>query len=95
MSAFRVDINPLSDKYMIFFGDEVYAYFQDGIYCGYYPARVLGISFPEYLRYCRDECGGTIYGKTGYPYVQYDKKEDAQKICKLLNTYWTKGKKLL
>jgi hypothetical protein len=53
------------------------------------------MNFTDYYRFCRDEFGGTIYGKTGYPYIQYDEKANAQKVCDLLNKYWTKGKKIL
>lgn len=95
MKAFRVDQSPLSGKYMIYFGDEVYAYFKNPYYCGYYPARVLGMDFVEYFRFCRDQYHGTIYGKEGYPYIQFEKEQDAQDLCKLLNSYWAKGKKIL
>ena len=93
--AFYVDQSPISEKFMVRFNDEVYAYFKNRYYCGYYPARVLGMNFADYCRFCRDEFGGTIYGKESYPYIQYDEKANAQKVCDLLNKYWAKGKKIL
>ena len=93
--GFRVDQSPLSEKYMIYFGDDIYEYFKPSDFCGLYPARVLGLEFPDYLRMARDEYNATIYGKKGYPYIQFDSKEDAQKLCKLLNLYWAKAKKIL
>ena len=49
-------------------------------------ARVLGISFPDYLRLCRDEFGGEIIGKnTMYPVVYFERTEDVRTLLKILN----------
>ena len=48
-------------------------------------ARVLGISWPNYLRLCRDEFSAEIIGKgSSYP-VAYFTKEGAIKLVALLN----------
>lgn len=51
-------------------------------------ARILGISYPNYLRYMRDNYAATIRGKNGYPYLVFDTKEDCNEAIKFLNSYW-------
>ena len=50
-------------------------------------ARVLGFTYPDYLRFCI--CNGAyLKGKEGYCYPVFKDKKDAQKIAKLCNEYW-------
>ena len=51
-----------------------------------FTARVAGLSYPDYLRYCRDKLGAEIVGKNGYYLITYfsnDKK--VQDFVKFLN----------
>lgn len=66
-------------------------------------ARVLGLSYAEYLRYCRDEFGAVLVGKNSlYVIAIYDSRAKAQKVADLLNTkitpylksWWQKFEKI-
>lgn len=47
---------------------------------------ILDMSYSNYLRMCRDVYGGELIGKnSGYPGVKFKKKEDALRLCALLN----------
>lgn len=50
-------------------------------------ARLLGLSFPTYLRFCRDVLGATLIGKGNrYPVPVFKKEESVQQLLKLLNS---------
>lgn len=49
-------------------------------------ARLLGLSYCDFLRYCRDECGATIVGRTNqYPIPFFDKDKKSEALVKELN----------
>lgn len=49
-------------------------------------ARLMGLSFAQYLRFCRDICHAEIVGKGRmYPAVYFDKNEETISFVKLLN----------
>lgn len=49
-------------------------------------ARLLGLSWSDYLRLCRDEFGAEIVGKNNYyPVAYFSSKEAAEPLVKLLN----------
>lgn len=50
-------------------------------------ARLLNLSYPEYLRYCASK-GGTLKGRTGFPIVYFKQKKLAEEICQLINKEW-------
>lgn len=50
-------------------------------------ARVLGYSYIEYLKFCSVN-GATLRGREGYTYPVYKNKEDAIKVCQILNENW-------
>jgi hypothetical protein len=52
-------------------------------------ARVLGYSYPDYLRYCRSK-GAKLHGKQGYSYPIFENHNSALKICGNLNLNWSK-----
>lgn len=58
------------------------------IYCkGSYnviAARLLGFTYPDYLRYCRAH-GGILRGKAGYSFCVFKEKKDCDNICRMLN----------
>lgn len=56
-----------------------------GSFC-VFAARVLGLTFPEYLRMCRDVYGATLVGKnTKYPLALFKDEASAAKLVQLLN----------
>lgn len=82
----------IEGKFMIGLSDELYNYVHTKIPTteiktyNILPARILGLSYAEYLRYCRDKHNGIIYGKDSlYPYVVFEKKEDMRELWFELN----------
>ena len=50
-------------------------------------ARLLGLSFPQYLRYCRDVIGAEVIGRNKlYPIIYFEKNPAAMQLVKLLNS---------
>lgn len=50
------------------------------------PARLLGLTYVDYLRMCRDILGAEIIGKgSKYPVVYFQKKAATRQFIKLLN----------
>lgn len=92
---FGIELSPYSNKYFITMGDDIREYFYGVNSYSIAPARVLNMSYPEYLRFARDEYNGTIVGKTGFPIVYFDSKQDIVKLQSLLNKYWRGGTKKL
>ena len=83
--------------YMVSFNDDLYAAAEAKIgnpvkgSWNVLPARILGISYAEYLRYARDKYNGTLYGK-GHkcPIVKFKNKNDCKALCKELLLRWTR-----
>lgn len=53
-------------------------------------ARLLGLSYPDYLKYCQSK-GAKLRGRKGYCYPVWDKaadKKGMQEIIRQLNTNW-------
>lgn len=48
-------------------------------------ARVCGIPYAEYLRYCRSKYRAELRGKIGYPYPIFYDKKNAEKLAKELS----------
>ena len=61
------------------------------------PARLLNLSYAQYLRFCRDIVGGEIVGKnTLYPVAYFDKTMTTNAFVRLLNSrmglvIWERG----
>ena len=53
------------------------------------PARLLQMSYPDYLKYLRAN-GGELRGHTGYTYAVFKNKRDAERVCNLVNSEWEK-----
>lgn len=50
------------------------------------PARLLGLSYAEYLRFCRDTLGAKIMGRNNkYPIAYFRSTPETQQFLKLLN----------
>ena len=51
------------------------------------PARLLGLSYAEYLRFCRDELGAEITGKKNmYPVAYFSDEKTAAGLIGTLNS---------
>lgn len=49
-------------------------------------ARVLNLSYPDYLRYCRDRLGAELIGKNGlYVTAYFDNTPEVKQLVQLLN----------
>lgn len=60
-----------------------------------FEARVMGLSYANYLRMCRDIYGAEIIGKGNkYPTVFFSSKLNAQKLIKVLEKRWNIIKEL-
>lgn len=62
---------------------------------GVIEARLLGFSYPDYLKYCRANYNGILRGHEGYSYCVFKDKKDCLKLCGLLNKEWDKVKEAL
>lgn len=51
------------------------------------PARLLGMKYTDYLRWCRSK-GGELRGKTGYTIVYFKDKNTCKEICDMINKEW-------
>lgn len=92
---FGIELSPYSNKYFITIGDDIRKYFRGVRFYTIAPARVLGLSYDDYLRFARDEYNGVIVGKVGQPIVYFENKQDIKKLQTLLNKYWSCGIKNL
>ena len=51
------------------------------------PARLLNLTYAQYLRFCRDIVGGELTGKrTMYPIVYFKKNLESLTLVRLLNS---------
>lgn len=54
---------------------------------GILPARLMNLSYAQYLRFCRDIIGAELIGKnTKYPYPLFKKNKELMAFVRLLNT---------
>lgn len=52
----------------------------------YFPCKLLGLKYDEYLRLCRDQFNARIEGSKGpYVWAVFNDKKDCDKLCKILN----------
>lgn len=51
---------------------------------GIFAARLMGMTYPTFLRYCAAN-GGELHGKQGYPAIYFLKESDAKLIVKEIN----------
>lgn len=52
---------------------------------GVFKARIMNLSFANFLRLCRDVYGADLRGNTGFPYPVWQNKEDCELLAKELN----------
>lgn len=48
-------------------------------------SRLLGLSYPNYLRYLRDKYGATLVGRNGIPRFYFKEKKNCEKVIDELN----------
>lgn len=93
---FRVEESQ-DGKYIIGFNEVLYnevlklvPYEKRGSYNVLY-ARIMGLTYAEYLRYARDIYGATIQGKGHkFPIPVWDDSKECNRLCKELSTRWNK-----
>lgn len=73
-------------KYLIVFNpDELHAVGTKGSY-NVMAARMMNLTYAQYLRFCRDVCGAEIIGKRNkYPLAYFKKGDMLFKLVRLLN----------
>lgn len=88
--TFRAE-EKIDNKYMITPNEELYKIARENLGEGkvssfnIIAARVLGVTYAEFLRWARDNYNGTIIGKGyKYPYVVFYNKADCNKCCLFL-----------
>lgn len=90
MRPFSPEMLPWGGEYIIHISDEVYARFHNvtGSF-NVLLARLLGLSYPDSLRYFRDYYNARIEGKEGwYCVMRFDSEKDCQRLCDLLSSRW-------
>ena len=89
MKAFETEESALSnERFRINFTEHD---FIGGIPSGTYNAlmaRLMGLTYPDFLRYARDNFGATLAGITGYSYLLFDNKANCERLVKELNRRW-------
>ena len=98
MRAFKITDGVDNNTYMVGLEDWIYdlitPYHKGGSY-NIVAARVLGFSYPDYLRYVKDNYNATLRGPVGYSYAIYKNRNDCYDIVKELNKAWEKVEKIL
>lgn len=83
MEWFYIDKSPVSGKYFIY--NHLDFPLKHGGSYSIFCARMLGLSFAQYLRMCRDIFNGELVGKEGYTKVYFENERDAKPLVELLN----------
>lgn len=91
MRAFMVSEVCNEGEYTVRLTDEMFSLMgcQSGSF-NIVAARILGFSYPDYLRYVRDNHNATLKGKQGYSYAVYKDRKDCVAVVTLLNDTWKK-----
>lgn len=51
-------------------------------------ARLFGLSYPDYLKFCVKNYNGRIEGKKCFPIVKFDNPKDCDRLVAELNRRW-------
>lgn len=91
-----IPVERADSTYMINVDDLSWANGKNSCGCSFnvLPARLLDMSFPDYLRFLRAN-GAKLCGKNGYSFGIFKDKDDCQKICNMLNKEWKRVEKFL
>lgn len=96
MKAFKVTETCTENEYMVGLDDHTYQLIgkQSGSF-NIVAARVLDFTYPDYLRYVRQNYNATLKGKKGYSYAVYKDRKDCVAVVTLLNDTWKKIEKAM
>lgn len=96
MKAFKVTETCTENEYMVGLDDYIYQLIgkQSGSF-NIVAARVLDFTYPDYLRYVRQNHNATLKGKKGYSYAVYKDRKDCVAVVTLLNDAWKKVEKAM
>ena len=96
MKAFKVTETCTENEYMVGLDDYIYQLIgkQSGSF-NIVAARVLDFTYPDYLRYVRQNYNATLKGKKGYSYAVYKDRKDCVAVVTLLNDTWKKIEKAM
>ena len=96
MKAFKVTETCTANEYMVGLDDYIYQLIgkQSGSF-NIVAARVLDFTYPDYLRYVRQNYNATLKGKKGYSYAVYKDRKDCVAVVTLLNDAWKKIEKAM
>lgn len=89
MKGFYVDTD-CNDKFIIVFDAHDELICSDFFYTSSYTvlqARLLGLSYPDYLRFCQSK-GAKLKGHTGYAGPSWADKKSCQEVCNMLEKEW-------
>ena len=93
MAWFRLEENPYhNNEWGIFPSNSFYQKFS-GIRGSYlvYPARLLGFTYGDWCRWCRDNFNAKLYGHNSkYVSVLFPNKADAETVIKILENRMNK-----
>lgn len=51
-------------------------------------ARLFNLTYPDFLRYCRDNYGAVLVGKEGFTYMVFYDEKKCDALVKELNKRW-------
>lgn len=90
-NIFKVQESAINGEYLIIF--DVFETDVPPITSSYniVASRLLGFTFPDYLRYCRSK-GAELRGKQGYSHAIWKNKTAAENMVKELNKIWESAK---
>ncbi len=88
MKHLYIDENPFcKGTYLLFFKTNEFGWGKLPGHMGVLGARLLQISYPDYLRYCRDYYGAKIMGKKDLvPYLIFTDKKLVEKLGRILDS---------
>ena len=91
MRAFKVTDACTENEYMVGLEDSIYKLIgkQSGSF-NIVAARILGFTYPDYLRYVRQNHNATLKSKQGYYNEIYKDRKDCVAVVTLLNDAWRK-----
>lgn len=91
MAAFKTQL--IADKYysICFVGQDIFTDKSSFNFTSSYHvlgARLLGLSYPDYLTYCQST-GARLRGRNGYTYPVWESNAAAQSVMKKLEKQWS------
>lgn len=86
MNYFYPEANPYDSFYVKLDPSHIPNFHHEGGSLILIESGILGMSYSDFLRMCRDIYGGELVGKNWiYPNVRFKNESDAWRLCNLLN----------